>query len=145
MIQWNKLIRSLHIIPGGRKVRVLTTFLQTALIFLFYFAGQFIQNWFNLPIPGSIIGLLLLFLLLTLNIIPENWVKDGANLLLSLMMFFFVPATVGIMNYFHIFQGKGILLVMAIILSTCLVFIGSGYICEKGTKQTVKEKENYMA
>lgn len=107
--------------------------------------GEVIQNVFHLLIPGSIIGLILLFILLSSKILPENLISEGANFLLSLMILFLVPATVGIINYFHIFQGKGILLVLGLILSTCIVFFSSGLICEKWGKALYKEKEKYMA
>lgn len=119
--------------------------LQTCFITAFYFFGQFIQVKLHLTIPGSIIGLLLLFILLSSKLLPEKYIDTGANFLLSLMMLFLVPATVGVMNYFQIFQGKGLLLVFSLIISSCLVFIGSGFICEKWGKSPVGEKEKNTA
>lgn len=119
--------------------------LQMLLITFFYIIGEVLQNIFRLSIPGSIIGLILLFLFLSSKILPETWVNQGANFLLSLMSLFLVPATVGVMNYFHIFHGKGILLIMGIIVSTCIVFVASAFVCEKLGKTTFKEKEKHLA
>lgn len=119
--------------------------LQICIITAFYFLGQLIQIKLHLTIPGSIIGLILLFIFLYSKLLPEKYIDTGANFLLSLMMLFLVPATVGVMNYFQIFQGKGLLLVFSLIISSCLVFIGSGFICEKWRKSPVKEKEKNLA
>lgn len=70
---------------------------------------------------------------------------EGANLLLSVMTLFFVPATVGIMNYFHIFQGKGSLLILLIIFSTVLVMLSSGFVAEKWNKKSVGREDHFTA
>ena len=119
--------------------------IQIFFIYIICKFGETIQQVLHLPIPGSIIGLVLLFLLLITKIIPEKWIMEGANLLLSVMTLFFVPATVGIMNYFHIFQGKGSLLILLIILSTVLVMLSSGFVAEKWNKKSVGREDHFTA
>ena len=126
-------------------MKIIKFLLQFLLITIFYIIGEGLQNLFRLSIPGSIIGLILLFLFLSCKILPETWVNQGANFLLSLMPLFLVPATVGAMNYFHIFHGKGILLIIGIIISTCIIFVASAFICEKWGKNSFKEKEKHLA
>lgn len=126
-------------------MKIIKFLLQFLLITIFYIIGESLQNLFRLSIPGSIIGLILLFLFLSCKILPETWVNQGANFLLSLMPLFLVPATVGAMNYFHIFHGKGILLIIGIIVSTCIIFVASAFICEKWGKNSFKEKEKHLA
>ena len=72
--------------------------LQICMIYFITVLGSWIQETLNIPIAGSIIGLVILFLLLQFKIIKEEWIKDGANLLLSTMIFFFIPSIVGAMN-----------------------------------------------
>ncbi|WP_374562057.1 CidA/LrgA family protein [Sinobaca sp. H24] len=36
--------------------------LHIAVLFLFYGAGSLLQQWLNLPVPGSILGMILLFM-----------------------------------------------------------------------------------
>jgi holin-like protein len=121
---------------GGKFVKVIKIIVQVCLI----------QKQFNLPIPGSILGLLILFILLSFHLLPEKWIQDGAGFLLSTMMFFFIPAAVGIINYLDFFQGKGLLLVVVLIVSTCLVLICSGYAGEKlGQEKVIEDKEKFSA
>ena len=63
-------------------------------------------------------------------------VKEGANFLLKHLVFFFIPVTVGLMNWGHIFYNYGIELAIAITISTLLPFWTVGYLtqllCKKG-------------
>lgn len=105
--------------------------LQIGVLFVFSTIGLWIQQQFNLQIPGSVIGLVLLFTLLITNIIPAKWIHDGASFMTRHLILFFIPATVGLMDYFHLFTGRGFLLVVVTLLSTFIVFLTSGYVSEK--------------
>ncbi len=131
-------------------MKVIKIIVQVCLIYIISLLGNFLQGQFNLPIPGSILGLLILFSLLSCHILPEKWIQEGAGFLLSTMMFFFIPAAIGIINYLDFFQGKGLLLVVVLIVSTCLVLFGSGYTAEKlgrkkGNKENKGSKEKLSA
>ncbi|WLR50284.1 CidA/LrgA family holin-like protein [Bacillus tianshenii] len=100
---------------------------QIAFLFGFYFIGTWIQEALNLFIPGSIIGMLLLFTMLKAKIIKLHWIESGASFLLSHLPLLFIPVTVGIMDYFSLFKGKGALSLLVVFLSTVLVMITSAY------------------
>lgn len=122
-------------------MKVIKIIVQVCLIYIISLLGAFLQVKFNLPIPGSILGLLILFGLLSSKLLPEKWIQEGASFLLSTMMFFFIPATVGIINYLDFFKGKGLVLVLVLIVTTCLVLVCSGYAAEKlGQKKENTEK-----
>jgi holin-like protein len=108
--------------------KVIKTVGQIALLYAFYLIGKEIQLALHIPIPGSMIAMLLLFSLLVTNIIKEEWLLDGGQFLLSHLPLLFVPATVGIMDYFHLFQGRGILSIVTVIISTIIVMISAGAI-----------------
>ncbi len=109
--------------------------LQICMIYFITVLGSWIQDTLNIPIAGSIIGLVILFLLLQFNIIKEEWIKDGANLLLSTMIFFFIPSIVGAMNLVDQINAQFIFLIVLVIASTCIVALSSGYIAEKMLKR----------
>lgn len=102
--------------------------LQIGMLFVLYFIGVWIQELFNLIIPGSVIGLVLLFVLLVTNVIKLKWIEEGASFLMKHLALFFIPATVGIMKYYDVFLGKGIWLVITTIISTMLVIVISGHV-----------------
>ncbi len=109
--------------------------LQICMIYFITVLGSWIQDTLNIPIAGSIIGLVILFLLLQFKIIKEEWIKDGANLLLSTMIFFFIPSIVGAMNLVNQINAQFIFLIVLVIASTCIVALSSGYIAEKMLKK----------
>ncbi len=49
------------------------------LIYACLYAGIFIASLLPVTIPGSIIGMLILFVLLALQILPAKWVNPGCS------------------------------------------------------------------
>ena len=92
--------------------------------------GDGLAAWLEVPVPGSIIGFALLFLLLQTKIVKLHWVEDGANFLLGRLLLFFVPPTVGIMEYGDLISTDGWRLAAVIIVGTLLVMACSGLVAE---------------
>lgn len=99
-------------------------FVQLALIFLFYFLGVQVKEWLSLPIPGSIIGLLmlLLFIILYKNL-PVNAHADGASILIRNFTLFFIPTTVAIILYLDLFQTWNAISILTVLVSTVMTII----------------------
>ena len=110
---------------------VIKLILQLALIMLITFIGTEVQKLLHIPLAGSIVGLMLFFLLLQFKIVPESWINVGADFLLKTMVFFFIPSVVGIMDVPSNITMNYILFFIVIIIGTCLVALSSGYIAEK--------------
>lgn len=99
--------------------------IHIGILYGIYWIGTWIERIFHLPVPGSVIGMILLFLLLQTNIIKLSWIREGTDFFIKHLTLFFIPATVGIINYLELFIGKGFLLVVITIISTVLVMAGS--------------------
>ena len=110
---------------------VIKLILQLALIMLITFIGTEVQKLLHIPLAGSIVGLMLFFLLLQFKIVPESWINVGADFLLKTMVFFFITSVVGIMDVASNITMNYILFFIVIIIGTCLVALSSGYIAEK--------------
>ena len=123
-------------------MRFINIFLQVGVLYIFSFVGNVIQNFFHLIIPGSIIGLLLLFICLCLKIIPVMFIKSGADFLLSILMLFFIPTTVGIMNYPFLLSIHGALLIVAVLLSTIVSIAITGMAGQFLEKKAQKRKDD---
>lgn len=118
------------------KVRdLLQLFVQIILILLISYIGTEVQRLLHIPLAGSIVGLLMFYLLLQFKIIPVSWIDEGANFLLKTMVFFFIPSVVGVMNVASDITLNYILFFLIIILGTCLVALSSGYIAETLVKR----------
>jgi holin-like protein len=101
---------------------------QLMIILIPYLIGTVLQLTLNLPIPGSVIGLILLFLGLQIGIIKVEMIEELCDFLLSNMSFFFIPAGVGLMTAFGVLKGKWIPFIIIVVFSTCLVWIVTAFV-----------------
>ena len=100
--------------------------IQVAGLMIFSLAMNQIAQWLQLSIPGSILGIAVVFILLETGIIRLSWIELGANWLLAELLLFFIPAAVGIMNYFPLLQSDGLQILIVVVLGTTAVMAGSG-------------------
>ena len=77
-------------------------YVQLMYILIFSMLGECLSTAFSLPVPGSIIGLVLLFLALQFKIIRLRHIYDVGQFLLSNMTILFLPAAVGVMDKFDV-------------------------------------------
>jgi holin-like protein len=99
---------------------------QSAIIFALYFLGLIIQKLFKLPIPGNVIGMILLFLGLSSKIIKLHMIENVSDFLLDHLAFFFIPAGVQLITSLDILKGSIFGIFMVSLISTILVLITTG-------------------
>ncbi|MFB5189911.1 CidA/LrgA family protein [Alicyclobacillus fastidiosus] len=100
------------------------------ILVLLSLTGDAVTMLTHVSVPGSIIGLILLWVLLQCRVIPVHWVEPGSKVLLSQMLLFFVPSAVGVIQYLPLLKTEGLQLVLVIALSTIAVMIVSGGMTE---------------
>nr|WP_235753844.1 CidA/LrgA family holin-like protein [Psychrobacillus sp. INOP01] len=115
--------------------------LQVIILYLFSFIGSWIVQILSLQFPGSIIGLLLLFGCLYFNIIPVQLIKDGAGFLLTFLALFFIPATVGIMDYPELLSWAGLGMVLSIVISTIITIVITGKFCQYLERKLLEKEQ----
>lgn len=79
--------------------------------------GNFLQQWLNLPLPGTLVGMLLLFVLLLTGIVKLDHVEQGAAILISELLLFFIPSAIGVIQYTQLFGSTGAMLLGVIVTS----------------------------
>lgn len=104
--------------------------LQVACLFGLSEIGTWISKALDVPVPGSIWGLIILFLLLKFKIVKLEWVSSGGDWLIREMLLFFIPSSVGILSYGNLMLHQGIQIVVTIVTSTALVMLVTGAIAE---------------
>lgn len=115
---------------------------QLMIILLFSFIGELLNSIIPLSIPASIYGMILLFIALVTKIIKLEQIEDTAEYLLSIMLIFFVPSAVGIMDTFFTYQSSMLPIIMIVIISTITVLIITGIISQLVIKLTSKKGDN---
>jgi len=101
------------------------------IILSFLLLGRVIQAITNVPIPGSVLGLLLLFSALSLRLISLSIVQPASNTLLKYLTLFFVPAGVGLINYLDILMSHGITIIISSFVSTITLLLTVGLTYQK--------------
>lgn len=110
--------------------RLLKTGVQVLVLTLASLAGSALSTRFHWPVPGSVVGMLLVLALLYSGLVRVEWVDAGAAFLLSEMLLFFVPAAVGVVQYGHLLAASGLRILLVIGLSTLLVMACTGAAAE---------------
>jgi len=82
--------------------------------------GEVIARGFNLPIPGPVIGMLLLFLALALRGGPTSDLQATSQGLLQHLSLLFVPAGTGIVLHLHRVADEWLPLLLSLLSSTVL-------------------------
>lgn len=90
------------------------------ILLLFQLVGEVIAHGFGLPIPGPVIGMLLLLIYLLLNRDAVEKLAPTANGLLRHMSILFVPAGVGVMLHGQRIVSEFLPIVVALFVSTVL-------------------------
>lgn len=94
---------------------------QLGIVLLILSIGQIIQAKFNLFIPGTILGMMILLVLLLAKVIKLKWIEGITNVLLDHLSIFFVPANIGIMVYFSQIKDIWGKILITVIISTIVV------------------------
>ena len=120
---------------------------QLAIIFGISFIGEVLNAILPLPVPASVYGLVILFLLLCTKIIKLEQVETVSEYLMAIMPLFFIEPTVGIMNSYGLVKGKIFALFIACFLSFVSVIAVTGLVSQamirfQRKKEEKKQKKN---
>jgi holin-like protein len=106
-------------------MRYLRIAAQIAALAAIFHLGSFAVERLHLPVPGNVLGMLMLFGLLCTGVVREGWIADGAGLLTRHLSFFFIPIVVGLIDWAGLLVEAGPRLLVALVNP---VFIGSGIV-----------------
>lgn len=119
--------------------------IQLCLLFLFLALGELIVYFTGIPVPSSIIGMLLLFLALTFKIVKLRWVEKVCDFFVGNLGFFFIPAGIGVMKFFGLISQQWFPIVMAVVLSTIFIIISTGGVMQFFNNKASKIKTRKSA
>ncbi len=85
---------------------------------------------FAWPVPGSVVGMLLLFVFLVLRSGVPKTLKQSSESLLPYLPLFIVPASVGIVNHLYLLQKDGLLIVVALVISLIVGLVMCGWMMQ---------------
>jgi holin-like protein len=95
---------------------------QIGIVFAICWLGTLIEAVLPFPLPASVIAMLILLVLLLVRVLHPRHVQEKSDFLLGNLQFFFIPATVGIMNYVDVLRENLVVLPVICIVSTIATF-----------------------
>ncbi len=119
-------------------------FNQLAIILGIWAIGEYTSSFLQniITIPGSIIGMILLFLALQFKVIKLDNISYVGDLFLNNMAIFFVPAGVALIKSLDLISNNVFVLLMTIFFSTIAVMYSTGFVVQKMINRKTKEDRN---
>lgn len=90
------------------------------LLLIYQLIGEFSVLLLRIPVPGPVLGMILLFLTLMLRKGSGESLDSASSALLSHLSLLFVPAGVGMMVHFDRIANEWLPISVAVVLSTVL-------------------------
>jgi len=116
--------------------------LQTfAILLVFQSVGEVFSFALKLPVPGPVIGMILLFCWLVLDNRLLSVIQGTASDLLRHLSLLFVPAGVGIMVHASRIEGEWMPIVIALVLSTWLAIAATALVTQFLIGKSAREDE----
>lgn len=106
------------------------------------FLGEVISRALSLPVPGPVLGMLVLLIgLLIRGSVPASLRVMGEGLLKYLTLLF-VPAGVGLIQHFGLIRQEIWILIATLIASTSVTILVTSQILQRTARQRQPAKEN---
>lgn len=103
---------------------------EVFIIFGIYFIGEMVSVFLPIPLPGNLIGMLLLLILLSLRIVHLDQISTISDFLLGHLSFFFIPAGVGLLSVLSLIQHTWLAILILCLVTTFLTMGFSGKFVE---------------
>ena len=115
-------------------------------IFFYQLLGEFIKKFFEIRIPGPVIGLILLLVTLiflkkfkkTAIVNLKADVINTSNYILSYLSLLFVPIGVGVVMHLSYLENNLFRVLIIVFISTILTIGGTAFLMEKINRKLIK-------
>ena len=103
---------------------------QLTIILIVSLVSEALGYFIPLPVPASVYGLVIMFILLLTKAVKLEDVEDVADFFLKIMPFFFVAPTVGLITSFDAIKGHVVWLVVMCFVSTVITISVTGLVAQ---------------
>ena len=104
---------------------------QTSLLLAICFVSEAVFQLLKLPIPGNVLGMILLFVLLCARIVKPEHISRVSDAILSNMTILFVPSAAALMVHYQVIAERWVGFLVAIIVSSLLTFAVTGRLAQR--------------
>ncbi|WP_165694114.1 CidA/LrgA family protein [Teichococcus deserti] len=103
---------------------------QIALLTAIWWGASQLGALVGLPLPGSILGMLLLLTAIGGGLLPLRWIRHGASLLLGHLVLFLIPPMLALIDHPDLLSLVGLKLLGAILVGTLVVMAGTAKVID---------------
>lgn len=103
---------------------------QSAILLIIIFLGEVLNRILKIPIPGSVLGMIILLIALLTGIIKLSQIEEISNFLLDHLAFFFIPAGVGLLSVIGVIKNSWYLILLVSFLTTIIVMSTTGLVVQ---------------
>jgi holin-like protein len=96
--------------------------------------GEWIVLALGLPVPGPVMGMVLLLLGLVMKQTTPDWIRSPAEGLLRHLALLFVPAGVGLMVHAELIAAEWLVILVALVTSTIVTIIVTALVLKRLTR-----------
>ncbi len=103
---------------------------QIGIIIGLCFLGELLHQLLRLPIPGNVLGMVILFGCLCAGWIKLEMIAEISDFLLEHLAFFLIPAGVGVLACLGVLRGQWLPLLGICLITTALVMVVTGHVVQ---------------
>ncbi|MFC6200473.1 CidA/LrgA family protein [Lactiplantibacillus nangangensis] len=81
------------------------------------------QIWPGFPMPPALIGMILLYLLLTLKIVKLEQVEGVSNFFVQIISLIFIPSGVALVTKLDVLKAEGVQIILVVVVSTLMLLL----------------------
>lgn len=110
---------------SSKLVAIIHAFLGLVLLSVFQLVGMALHR-LGIPIPGGVLGLILLYLGLSTGLIKLKWVESAGAFLLRHMLLLFIPVTLGLVDLAPLLRRQAAAIAGSLLVSLIAVQVTTG-------------------
>jgi len=105
-------------------------FIELSLIFALTLLSEFLSKALSLPIPGALLGLLILFMCLHFKIIKLKSIENVSKLFLANMAILFVHPGVNLLSSLEHLKGVWLKVIIVVVITTMITMAITGKVVD---------------
>ncbi|WP_163470173.1 CidA/LrgA family protein [Fusobacterium sp. IOR10] len=101
-------------------------FIQLLILLSINFLGILLEHYFALPLPGTILGMFILFFLLYKKILNEKNIGEICDLLVGNMVILFIPPAINLLSTINLLKTDFFKIIFLLVITTLITMIITG-------------------
>ncbi|MFY4777354.1 CidA/LrgA family protein [Metabacillus sp. RGM 3146] len=119
----------------------MTWIIQLIIILVFLLFGKLISTIFHIPIPGSVIGMIMLLVALIAGFMKLEWIEKVAAFQIKHLTLLFVPLVIGLFLSPNLMSLLDLSFIFALIISSLCCLLGTAFSVEWFEKQKRRSRK----